>query len=132
MLNLVEETGTWLVPLTRGLISLIQKKDEGSALQKLRPIGLMASVYRLWPPCGFENIMSWQEKWADTEQTNNRAELLAVIAVMKIYDGNLEIRSDSEYVVRITTRDPERCNEENADLLNEFDTVLRLNDTRRL
>ena len=37
------------------------------------------------------------------EQTNNRAELLAVIAAMKIHDGNLEIRSDSEYVVRIAT-----------------------------
>ena len=34
------------------------------------------------------------------EQTNNRAELLAVITAMKIYDGNLEIRSDSDHVVR--------------------------------
>ena len=47
VLNLVEETGTWLVPLTRGLISPIQK-GEGSASQMLRAIGLMASVYRLW------------------------------------------------------------------------------------
>ena len=44
VLNLVEESGTWRVPLTCGLISLIQK-GEGSAPQKLRPIGLMASVY---------------------------------------------------------------------------------------
>ena len=35
------------------------------------------------------------------EQTNNRAELLAVITAMQVQDGNLEIRSDSEYVVRI-------------------------------
>ena len=37
------------------------------------------------------------------EQTNNRAELLAAIAAMRVQDGNLEIRSDSEYVVRIAT-----------------------------
>ena len=36
------------------------------------------------------------------EQTNNRAEL-AVITAMQVHDGNLEIRSDSEYVVRIAT-----------------------------
>ena len=30
------------------------------------------------------------------EQTNNRAELLAVITAMQVHDGNLEIRSDSE------------------------------------
>ena len=55
---------------------------------------------------------------------------------MKIRDGNLEIRSDSEYVVRIATSrvrgETQKCNEENADLWNEFETVLRLNDTRRL
>ena len=70
------------------------------------------------------------------EQTNNRAELLAVIAAMKIHGGNLEIRSDSEYVVRIATSrvrgETQKCNEENADLWNEFETVPRLNDTRRL
>ena len=65
VLNLVEETGTWPVPLTRGLISFIQK-GEGSAPQKLRPIGLMASVYRLWASLRVRDIMHWQEKWADT------------------------------------------------------------------
>ena len=30
------------------------------------------------------------------EQTNNRAELLAVITAMQVHDGNFEIRSDSE------------------------------------
>ena len=55
VLNLVEETGTWPTPLTCGLISLIQK-GEGSAPQKLRPIGLMTSVYRLWASCGFATI----------------------------------------------------------------------------
>ena len=70
------------------------------------------------------------------EQTNNRAESLALIAAMKIHDGNLEIRSDSEYVVRIATSrvrgETQKCNEENADLWNEFETVLKINDTRRL
>ena len=55
---------------------------------------------------------------------------------MKIHDGNLEIRSDSEYVVRIATSrirgETQKCNEEDADLWNEFKTVLRLNDTKRL
>jgi len=34
------------------------------------------------------------------EQTNNRAELLAAIAEMRVHEGDLEIGSDSEYVVR--------------------------------
>ena len=34
------------------------------------------------------------------EQTNNRAEMLAVITAMQVHDENLEIRSDSEYVVQ--------------------------------
>ena len=70
------------------------------------------------------------------EKTNNRAVLLAVIAAMKIHGGNLEIRSDSEYVVRIATSrmrgENQKCNEKNADLWNEFETLLRPNDTRRL
>ena len=70
------------------------------------------------------------------EQTNNRAELLTVIAAMKIHVGNLEIRSNSKYVVRIATSrkrgETQKCNEGNADLWNEFETVLRVNDTRRL
>ena len=37
------------------------------------------------------------------EQANNRADLLAVIAAIQVHDVNLEIRSDSEYVVRIAT-----------------------------
>ena len=65
VLNLVEETGTWPVLFTSGLISLIQK-GEGSAPQKLRPIGLMASVYRLWASLRVRDIMHGQEKWADT------------------------------------------------------------------
>ena len=65
VLNLVEETGTWPAPLTCGLISLIPK-GEGSPPGKLRPIGLMASVYRLWASLRIRDIMHWQEKWADT------------------------------------------------------------------
>ena len=37
------------------------------------------------------------------EQTNHREELLAAIAAMRVQDGHLEIRSDSEYVVRIAS-----------------------------
>ena len=60
VLNLVEQTGTWPVPLTRGLISLIPKGD-GSALQKLGPIGVMASIYRLWASTRIRDIIHWQE-----------------------------------------------------------------------
>ena len=90
--NLVEETGTWPVPLTRGLISLIQK-GEGSAPQKLRPIGLMASVYRLWASLRVRDIMHWQEKWADTAlygyRPGRRAEewLDGPFAVCRICNG---------------------------------------------
>ena len=53
------------------------------------------------------------------EQTNN-PELLAVIVAMQVHDGILEIRSDSEYVVRIATSrtrgETQKCNEGNADL----------------
>ena len=35
--------------------------------------------------------------------TNNRAELLAAITAMRVQDGNLVVRSDSEYVVRFAT-----------------------------
>ena len=67
---------------------------------------------------------------------SNRAELQAVIAALQVHDGNLQIRSDSEYVVRIATSrtraETQRSNEGNADLWEEFETLLRRNTTRRL
>ena len=79
----------------------------------------------------------WSTRWHQRrEQTNNHAELLAVNPAMQVYDGNLEIRSDSEYVVRIATSrtrgETQKCNEGNADLWDEFGTELRLKATRRL
>ena len=65
VLNLIEETGTRPVQLTRGLIPFIPK-GEGSAPQKLRPIGLMAFVYRLWASLRVRDILLWQETWAVT------------------------------------------------------------------
>ena len=50
--------------------------------------------------------------------------------------GISEIRSDSEFVVRIassrTRGETQKGNEGNVDLWHEFETVLRLNVTRRL
>ena len=70
------------------------------------------------------------------EQTNNRAELPAVITAMQVRDGNLEIGSDSEYVVRIASSrsrgEMQTGNEGNADLWEEFETVLKRNISRRL
>ena len=71
VLNLVEETGSWPVPLTRGLISLTPK-GESSALQQLRPTGLMASVYRLWASMRVRDIMHKQEKLADNALHGHR------------------------------------------------------------
>ena len=39
---------------------------------------------------------------------------------------------DMSPATRRTRGETQKCNEENADLKNEFETVLRLNDTRRL
>ena len=67
---------------------------------------------------------------------HNRAELLAVITAMKIYDGNLEIRSDSDYVVRAANcrmrGEIQRSNLENSDLWKEFDTALSFYGTRQV
>ena len=65
VLNVVEETDMWHVPLTRGLISLIPK-GEGTASQKLRSMDLMASVCRLWASIGIRGMVHWQRNWADT------------------------------------------------------------------
>ena len=58
------------------------------------------------------------------EQTNNRAELLAAITAMRLQDKNFEIRTDSEYVVRIGTGllqgGIQKSGDGNADLWNEF------------
>ena len=70
------------------------------------------------------------------EETNNRAKLLAAIAAMRVQDGNLEIKSDSESVVRIAAGllqgERQLNNESNADLWDEFLTELRLKTTRQL
>ena len=73
------------------------------------------------------------------EQTDNRAEHLAAIAAMRVQDGNLDIRSDSEYVVRtaagLLQGENQVITEGNADLWDlwdEFVTGLRLKTTRQL
>ena len=59
-----------------------------------------------------------------------------MITAMKIYDGNLEIRSDSDYVVRAANcrmrGEIQRSNLENSDLWKEFDTALSFYDTRQV
>ena len=55
----LEETGTWSEPLTCGLISIIAK-GEGSAPQIMRPIGLMASAYRLWASLRIRDIVHYR------------------------------------------------------------------------
>ena len=70
------------------------------------------------------------------EQTNNRVELLAAIVAMRVQDGNLEIRYDTDCVVRIATgilqRETQLNNESDADLWDEFVTKLRAKATRQL
>ena len=64
MFDLIEEHGSWPQALTKGLVSLISK-GEGSEPSKLRPIGLMSCVYRLWAAARVRDVMSWQEHWID-------------------------------------------------------------------
>ena len=70
------------------------------------------------------------------EQTHNRAQLLAAITAMQVQDGNLDISSDSEYVVRVAVGllqgERQFNNECDADLWDEFVTELRLKATRQL
>ena len=64
MFDLIEEHGSWPQALTKGIVSLISK-GEGSEPSKLRPIGLMSCVYRLWAAARVREVMSWQEHWID-------------------------------------------------------------------
>ena len=70
------------------------------------------------------------------EQSNNGAGLLVAIAAMRVQDGNLEIRCDSECLVRVAIGllqgERQLNNEGNADSWIEFETELRLRTTRRL
>ena len=74
--------------------------------------------------------------WTGREQCNNRAEPLATNAAMRVQDGNLGIRSDSEYVVRVAVGllqcERQLNNEGKAALWAEFVTDLRLKTTRLL
>ena len=62
----VEETGIWPKDLTQGLITLISK-GEGAEPTKLRPIGIMSVVYRLWAAVRVADVMTWQESWISEE-----------------------------------------------------------------
>ena len=59
-----------------------------------------------------------------------------MITAMKIHDGNLEIRSDSEYVVRTANSrmrgEAQKGYVENSDLWKEFVTAMRYYGTRQL
>ena len=47
LLDVVEENGVWPAALCEGIVSLITK-GEGTSPLKLRPIGVMSVIYRLW------------------------------------------------------------------------------------
>jgi len=64
LFNIIEDTGAWPQALTVGTISLISK-GEGASPLKLRPIGLMSVVYRLWAATRVAEVLSWQDLWLD-------------------------------------------------------------------
>lgn len=64
MFDIIEDPGAWPSALTAGIVSLISK-GEGTIPLKLRPIGIMSVVYRLWAATRVAEVMSWQEKWLD-------------------------------------------------------------------
>ena len=72
----------------------------------------------------------------DVSKTNYRAELLAAIAAMRVHEGNLEIRSDSEYVVHAAPEpvqgERQRTAEGNVVVCAMFACELRLKTTRRI
>ena len=62
VLNVIEETGVWPHALTIGTISLVSK-GEGTSPSKLRSIGIMSVVYRLWAGTRVAEVLSWQHFW---------------------------------------------------------------------
>jgi len=64
LFNIIEDTGSWPKALTIGLISLISK-GEGTSPLKLRPVGIMSVVYRLWAATRVAEVLSWQDTWLD-------------------------------------------------------------------
>ena len=66
MLSIIEDNGVWPEALTQGLVTLISK-GEGTAPTKLRPIGIMSVVYRLWAAVRVGDVMKWQDSWISDE-----------------------------------------------------------------
>ena len=60
----MQQTGVWPAALCESIVSLITK-GEGTSPLKLRPIGVMSAVYRLWAACQVRRVMVWQESWID-------------------------------------------------------------------
>ena len=96
-------------------------------------LGPMRHVSAIRTQGSEEQVVEYSLASTTGEQKNNRAELLDVTGAMQVHDGNLVIRSDSDYAVRIATRrtrgETQKRNEGNAD---EFGTALRFKATRRL
>ena len=72
-------------------------------MERVSQSGREVQKSRQWSILGINEDRNCSFTLPGREQTNNRENLLAVIAAMQVHDGNLEIRSDIEYVVRIAT-----------------------------
>jgi hypothetical protein len=57
--------------LCESIVSLTTK-GEGTSPLKLRPIGVMSVVYRLWAATRVREVMQWQELWIDGEMHGYR------------------------------------------------------------
>ena len=64
VLDLIEATGHWPEALRTGIVSMIPKEGGGSAANKMRPISVMSTIYRLWAACKCQQVILWQEGWA--------------------------------------------------------------------
>eukprot|EP01059_Diplonema_ambulator_P016454 TRINITY_DN27_c0_g1_i7.p1 TRINITY_DN27_c0_g1~~TRINITY_DN27_c0_g1_i7.p1 ORF type:complete len:1597 (+),score=259.00 TRINITY_DN27_c0_g1_i7:2453-7243(+) len=82
-LNLVEETGTWPVALTKALVTPIPK-DESREPLKHRPITVTSCVYRLWACARLREILKWQETWIHNSQEGFRPKHRADDVLFKI------------------------------------------------
>ena len=60
----VEWTGRWPCSTAEGVIALLIKEDSNYMVNKLRPISVLASMYRVWATLRMQSMTEWVASWA--------------------------------------------------------------------
>ena len=63
LLELVEDTGTWLQGLLDAFFAMIPKADGDSTLLGQRPLSVLPVVYRLWASLRLGHLREWVGGW---------------------------------------------------------------------